>query len=345
MLNSSKINLSIVIVTRNRESILSDCIARLLGEPERPHEIIVVDSSSTNATQALIQYFPSINYHWIGDIPYSMVLSRNVGISLASGDVIAFIDDDCFIQPGWLSELSNVFVNPEIVAAGGRIIYHPWKVPIASNTIAEINFDKDAIWAEWDRIPDGIIDVPTLPGGNCAVRREVALSVGGFDTNFIGSANLEETDFFYRVAQTGGRIVLVPTAVVEHRAASRTDNIVRSDANFMYRYSLVRNRLYFLRKHRASGIHIAVKHQLLHLIAGIWKMLRNLVTFGAASFLGILAGLFTPISANVQGLEQYPHQTMDRDPELNHKETASNPEHGKRIARGQINAQDPRGMR
>jgi GT2 family glycosyltransferase len=239
-----------------------------------------------------------------------MVLSRNVGLSIAQGDIVAFIDDDCFVQPGWLRELGSAFLDPEVAAAGGRVIHHPWKTVRHGPPIAELDLSRDWVWAEWDRTLDTPVDVPHLPGGNCAVRRDTALRLGGFDTNFIGSANLEETDFFLRVSKAGGRILFVPTAVVEHRAAPRVDGISRSQTNFIWRYSIVRNRLYFLRKHRAAGLAIGLRHYLLDALVVPAQIIAGALAFGAASVAGVIAGTLCRRDGKSDGLE--PNQDVER---------------------------------
>jgi glycosyltransferase involved in cell wall biosynthesis len=316
------IPISVIIPTRNREDVLAECLDRLLAEPVPPFEIIVIDSSSTERTQSILARYPSVVNHRLGDVPFSMVLSRNIGISRARGNVVAFIDDDCFVLPGWLAELAQAFEDPSVAAAGGRVIYHPWKQCGHGSPVAKLDLERDTVWAEWDRTLDAPIDVPHLPGGNCAVRRSVAQAVGGFDTNFIGSANHEETDFFLRVSKTGGRIVFIPSAVVEHRAAPRADGIVRSMANFNYRYSLVRNRLYFMRKHGAAGLPLTLRRQLVDAAVGTGRMLANTATFAAASAAGIVAGLATkPIGKNAGFSQQanensLPHPSFEEAHEL-----------------------------
>ena len=282
---------SVIIPTRDREEILADCLERLLAQQGPPCEVIVVDASSSEATQGILSQYPSVVNHRLGDVPYSMVLGRNAGLSLARGEIVAFIDDDCYALPGWLAALAGAFEDPEVIAAGGRVIYHPWKRCVHGEPVALLDLGRDLVWGQWDRTLDGIVEVPHLPGGNCAVRREVALAVGGFDTNFVGSANLEETDFFIRVSKMGGRMVFVPSAVVEHRAAPRSDQIGRTQTNFVYRYSMVRNRLYLLRKHGGAGLGAGLRRQAVDLVAGTAKMLWGGIVFAAASAAGIVGGL------------------------------------------------------
>jgi glycosyltransferase involved in cell wall biosynthesis len=301
---------SVVIPTRDRQHVLPQCLERLLTQSGPPFEIIVVDASSSNATQQLLTQYPMVVLHRLGDVPYSLVTARNVGLSLARGDVVAFTDDDCYVLPGWLSELCTAFDDPSVVAAGGRIVYHPWQPCFHNVPVAVLDLATDTIWAHWDTVLDRVVDVPHLPGGNCAVRREAALRARGFDTNFVGSANLEETDFFLRLSKQGGRLVFVPTAVVEHRAAPRSDDIERAVTNYIYRYSMVRNRLYLLRKHRAPGLRVGIRRQLTDCVVGAAKLLCDAAVFTLASAAGIIAGLLTAPEGRGAGLEP---ESMDSE--------------------------------
>lgn len=293
---------SIVIPTRNRADVLKGCLDRVLAESQPSCEVIVIDTSSSEATQAVLAHYPAVVNYRMGDVPFSMVRSRNLGISRARGEIVAFLDDDSYILPNWLREIAQAFDDPTVAAAGGRVINHPWRTPNHGEPVAVLDLERDLIWAEWDRVVEGIVDVPHLVGCNCAVRREVALAVGGFDTNFIGSANLEETDFFVRVARTGGRVVFVPTAVVEHRNAPRPDGIARSQTNYTFRFSMVRNRLYFLRKHRAPGVWFGLRRQVIDAGAGTGKLLASTATFAVASLAGIAAGMLTKPVGKSEGL-------------------------------------------
>lgn len=293
---------SVIIPTRDREEILGECLARLLEQTGPSFEVIVVDSSSTGATQEILDRFPIVRNIRLGDRPWSMVLGRNVGLSHARGEIVAYIDDDCIVRPGWLAALVKEYEDSSVLAAGGRVIYHPWKKVKQGGPVAGLDLTKGSIWAEWDRDIDQTKEVSLLPGGNCSVRKEAALRVGGFDTNYIGSANMEETDFFYRISKLGGRIIFTPFAVVEHRALPRSDGMKRSHTDFVFRYSLVRNRLYFYRKHRAPGLFRATVNQVSQLIAGTLTLLWGAIVFFAASLTGIFGGLFSSRSGKSEGL-------------------------------------------
>lgn len=306
--------LSIIIPTRNRSGALSECVRRIHDEAARAEklvETVVVDTSSAPWLPPVIDPpWMRLTYHYEGDIPFSMDRSRNRGLMLATSSIVAYIDDDCFVLPGWLNAIIEPYKDPDVVAVGGRIIYHPWVLPRYGEPVACLDVDRDEIWGEWDRIVDGLVVVPHLPGGNFSVRRCEALRVGGFDTNYTGSANMEETDFFWRLARLPGRILYTSQAVVEHRAFPRTDGIERSSTNYIYRRSTVRNRLYFLRKTgRSQGVWRSVRRQSRDTLAFTAKLLWDAVVFAVASLVGLWQGVWSPIPTGSG--EPVPRSTLE----------------------------------
>lgn len=310
--------ISIVIVTRDREDALPECLRRVLAQEGPPFEVLVVDTSSTAKTQQILNQFPEVVNIRVGDMPYSMVFARNVGLSHARGEIVTYIDDDCFVCPNWLMSLWEEYGDPEVVAVGGRVVHHPWLEPNHDDQVAIVDLGRNIIHTRWNSVPDIAIEVPSLPGGNCSVKRSVALALGGFDTNYVGSAYLEETDFFLRVRNHGGKIMFSPFAVVEHRSFPRPDKIVRSHTNFLFQYSIVRNRIYLQRKYRAPGLVKVLLSQMAHIIVMTLGMLRQALIFFVASLAGIIAGLFSPRMGGNKGLaapappsEQHSERELD----------------------------------
>ena len=291
------VDVSVIIVTRNRHDVIDQALARLfvsIANTEAATEVIVVDAS-TVASDSL-RADTRLRYVYRGDIPYSMVTSRNIGIEEARGRILAFIDDDCFVSTHWLERIVAGFEDPTVGLVGGRVINHPWAQVEKSNRVGILELDLDVLEGGFSRCPDGVIDVSHLPGGNLAVRTDLAHSVGGFDPGFVGSANGEETDFVLRVRQLGHRALFDPAASVEHRAAPRSDGIQRSLTNYVYRYSMVRNRIYFLRKHGARrGVRRSVLRQAKDGLFGVAKGLLETGVFLVATLTAIVAGLFARV--------------------------------------------------
>src|SRR5260370_12585723 len=116
---------SIVIITRNRPFILGYCIEHVLSQPYPHKEIIVVDSSSNKDSERVVARYPEVISIRLRDQKNNMPQARNEGIAAASGDIVAFIDDDALVQPGWLESLLTAYRGEKVGAVGGRTIAIP----------------------------------------------------------------------------------------------------------------------------------------------------------------------------------------------------------------------------
>lgn len=117
--------ISVIVITYNRPSSLKSCIESLLKQSYKDYEIIIVDDGSAKQTKNLIKtlqkkygiirYFKQKNK--------GRGSARNLGLSNARGDIIAFTDDDCLVKRNWLKNIKTLFKNhPEVSAVGGPIL-------------------------------------------------------------------------------------------------------------------------------------------------------------------------------------------------------------------------------
>ena len=117
---TSSPRVSVVIPTRNRASYLPALLTALDAQTYRPLEVIVVDDASSDGTAELLA-------RWEGEgrqverleQPAGSYAARNRGWRVASGELIAFTDDDCVPEPGWLAALIDAMTSTEVVAAQG----------------------------------------------------------------------------------------------------------------------------------------------------------------------------------------------------------------------------------
>jgi GT2 family glycosyltransferase len=207
-------DVSLIICTRNRASQLAAAIETLRNlQFAGPWELIVVDNGSTDDTPAVLARFRE-------DFPVSMTVgteprpglarARNAGWPLAKGEIVAFLDDDCYPAEDWLEAVVQCFrENPKLGALGGRIVLHdPADYPI---TIQEQVHRQEL--QPGDFIPAGLIQ-----GANFAFRREAIEAVGGFDgrlgpgTRF----NCEDVDMVARVSAAGWLVAYDPRPLVRH---------------------------------------------------------------------------------------------------------------------------------
>jgi glycosyltransferase involved in cell wall biosynthesis len=144
--------------------------------------------------------------------------SRNEGVRHASGDVVAFLDDDAVAHPEWVERLVSLYERHDAVAAGGRMTGR-WVAGKPSFLPAEFYW---LVGVTHRGFPDEECEVRNTFGSNISFRREVFEELGGFEPNLgrTGERNLqgEETEFAARMRERYGEGVWYdPDAVVEHK--------------------------------------------------------------------------------------------------------------------------------
>ncbi len=102
--------------------------------------------------------------------------SRNSGINLASGDIVAFIDDDAIPAPQWIERLAAGYEEPNVVGVGGPVD-PAWEGPVPPWFPAEFGW---VVGCGYTGMPQHAAAVRNFIGCNMSFRREVLAGVGGF---------------------------------------------------------------------------------------------------------------------------------------------------------------------
>ena len=152
--------------------------------------------------------------------------ARNTGVAVATGDVVAFLDDDARPEQDWLERLMAAYDDPAVMAVGG-VARPVWPDRRPDHLPPELDW---LVGCTYLGQPTERADVRNLWGCNMSVRRFLFEEIGGFDEDAgrIGLIPLgaEETEFCIRIAQRrpGSRVVFEPAAVVHHRVTpARTE--------------------------------------------------------------------------------------------------------------------------
>lgn len=205
--------ITVVIATRDRIILLRDALEAIRASLRRHDRVIVVDSASQG--MGAQDTARAAGATVVRCEEPGTCRARNAGWRAATTDVVAFTDDDCLPEPGWVEALSRSFASdsePDFVT--GRI------VPDAPTT-KRAQLSLSVHLAAEPATFDGDADVETLGhGANMAWRREALERIGGFDELLGPGAPLraaEDQDVFWRALRLGCVGRFEPDAVVVHR--------------------------------------------------------------------------------------------------------------------------------
>jgi glycosyltransferase involved in cell wall biosynthesis len=174
--------LSVVVCTLNRVSSLRRCIDALLSvQTNNEWELVIVDNGSDDGTveflNSLIRSKAALNLTVrIALQPKRGVsIAKNTGWKSASGEIIAFTDDDCYVATNYVDNIISIFSSkPDLGFIGGRILlYDPSDLHV---TVQEL--DTSLQVPQHTYVPLGLIQ-----GANMAFRRKTLEQIRGFDEN------------------------------------------------------------------------------------------------------------------------------------------------------------------
>ncbi len=211
--------ISVVVPTYNRSRFAARAIISLTEQTLAPVEIIVMDNGSTDDTGVVVRELASgvRRLRHIVEPRLGVSLVRNRGAGEASGDLVAFLDDDAVAAPQWLDALADAALcSPDAAAVAGPIGLR-WTRPAPAWVRG-----LEGWYGQFDLGKERrAIDYPLYPfASNLAFRREAFLSVGGFPVELgpRGGQRIanEEDGLFRRVAERGWTVVYEPRALVYH---------------------------------------------------------------------------------------------------------------------------------
>lgn len=231
--------LSVAVCTRDRPRQLAACLRALRGLRYPSLDVMVVDNAPRSHDSRLLveREFPEFR-HVLEPTP-GLDWARNRALAEARGDVVAFVDDDAAVDPGWATAVARAFaLNPEVAALTGLVL------PSELETDAQLLFEHNNTgfgrgftrrWARARRGPPfGALawhgDVGRLgTGANMAFRRSLLATIGGFDpaldvgTVTDGGGDLE---MIFRVLKHRRTVVYEPRAVVRHEHRRGDDELL-----------------------------------------------------------------------------------------------------------------------
>ena len=191
---------SVVVPTFNRHDHLANLLQRLSEQIEVDFEVVIVDQSPQTFAAATAPYGFELTY--IHTPIRGAIHARNLGASVAKGEIIAFIDDDCIPEPDWLINARPYFADPGIVGIEGRIFSDHYGDP------------------DWRPVSNTGCEGLGFMTANLLVRQSTFQHLGGFDTQFDHPHFREDTDLGWRMLDLGA-VPFGYDVAVFHPAQSR----------------------------------------------------------------------------------------------------------------------------
>ncbi len=255
---------TIIIPTYNRPEELHDCMVSLLAQTRLPEEIIVVDDGD-------LPGFPleaeckaaAIHCVYTQKEEPGLTESRNMGVSLATQEIIFFLDDDVVLEPEYVAEILKVYELDEtgrVGGVGGGITNKkPLGVLQKIRRVVNIPFLVSG-WREGRVLPSGfctdfgttpfplsgVTEVEFLDGGACSYRREVFEDLS-FTDRYRKYGLGEDKDFSYRVSRRY-TLMLSQLARLDHLEST----VMRPDLRTWGR-KFIMGRYLFFREYRYKG--------------------------------------------------------------------------------------------
>ena len=210
------LTVAVVVPTFNRPDRVRDCLTHLSRQTVPPQRIVVVDSSPDARTEEVVRGFEGVVYArnpmGRGRTPES----RQIGFSLTTEDLVAFLDDDANARPDWLEQLRRRYDDPTVGGVGGSALNGIEGERASGLGSIGLLLPDGRLTGNFAADPGRDVDVDHLLGANMSVRRSAIVEVGGIYGDYPGTCLREESDLALRIAKAGHRLVYTPDAVVDH---------------------------------------------------------------------------------------------------------------------------------
>jgi GT2 family glycosyltransferase len=195
---------SIVVCSYNSERTMRPCLESLIDLNYPDYEVIIVNDGSTDGTLEIAEQFPSCRI--ISQPNKGLSAARNVGAEAATGEIVAYTDSDCVADPDWLTYLVAKMEENHLVACGGPNFPPPEDSLVPAAVAVSPGGPTHVL------ISDEVAE--HIAGCNMAFRREVLLTLGGFDPIYRAAG--DDVDICWRFQDAGYTIGFSPSAIVWH---------------------------------------------------------------------------------------------------------------------------------
>jgi len=197
--------ISVIVCTHNGSRTIRECLSGLEKLDYPAAEVIVVDDGSTDDTATVARQF---DFRLITIAHSGLAAARNTGLEAASGEIVAYIDDDAWPDPHWLKYLALTFDHCKCAGAGGPNIRPPTCDMVADSVANSPGAPTHVMITD--------TEAEHIPGCNMAFRKAALQALGGFDPHFRTAG--DDVDVCWRLRAAGLTLAFSPAAIVNHHA-------------------------------------------------------------------------------------------------------------------------------
>jgi len=216
---------TVVIVNWNGERFLERCLSALLAQTVAPHEILLVDNASSDASLTIVQRFPTVRLLAQNE-NLGFARGNNLAIEMADTESkwIALLNPDAFVEPCWLEVLlSAVRDYPAFDVFGSKLVNAA--DPAVLDGAGDAYHVSGRVWRisrgeQMSFISEQMREVFSPCAAAALYRRKALLEVGGFDEDFF--CYVEDVDLGFRLRLAGYRCLYVPSSVTHHVGSGTT---------------------------------------------------------------------------------------------------------------------------
>ena len=195
--------ISVVCCSYNGSTTIRDTLDGLLELDYPNYEVIVINDGSTDNLREIVEEYP---FRLFNTPNRGLSNARNLGMEMAAGEIVAYIDDDAYPDKHWLNYLAHAFMTSNHAGIGGPNIPPPGDGMIAESVANAPGGPVHVL------LTDDIAE--HIPGCNMAFRRDVLLEVGGCDGKYRAAG--DDVDLCWRIQEKGYTIGFHPAAIVWH---------------------------------------------------------------------------------------------------------------------------------
>ena len=231
--------ISVVVCTRDRPTQLATCLRRLEQQAYPHFEVVVVDNApTTDAVRALVEGVArgpaQFRYH--AESRPGLSWARNAGVATATGNIIAFLDDDDEADKHWLTGIAAGFSRSRNIGCVAGLILPAQLDNPAEHLFEQLGGHRKGRGFIPDTFSRSGPQSPLFPlppfgtGANMAFRRETLASIGGFDVALGAGTRTcagEDTLALTLAMLSGYEIAYEPSALMWHHHRSDMDSLTR----------------------------------------------------------------------------------------------------------------------